>query len=399
MKPPTIPSRRDIELEVIGAMFNFPESIATSGATERCFHQEHLRRAFLALKTRGSDVTAITHLLNEQELETVATVWTSVNIQSQVKELYALDFARTAFESLRNCVESFDINDPAEFRESIAEHLQQITRAMGSNGIVELKSTNDAGRIYREYLEKCVAISCGIDSRLKLRPGQTLLIGARPGTGKTALLAQVMANIAANEPGDPIIYSMEMDAGEIFHRLACHSAGRYLRPESPDALQWIDNLPRFLNGKEILIVDEASQAMSQIEAHAASVCAGRKVSAIGIDYASLIENSAKERRHEAMADVSRRIKIMSRNLNVPVICLVQLTKDSNEKPTLSSIAESDGFARDANQVWILWLEKAEDQHKTPTPTMLEILKNRGGHTGGIPLDFHKESMAFKTRAL
>lgn len=204
--------------------------------------------------------------------------------------------------------------------------------------------------------------------------------------------------VGSEQEGSVLLFSMEMDAGELMHRILCAHIGRWIDPMGADYLEIVDIHAEWLAGRRIIIDDQASLTMAEIENRTAAIMADEPVSMVGVDYASLIQAGKGEKRNEAMADISRRLKILSKTGNVPVVCLSQLKREDGKQPTLESLAESDGLGRDADQVWVLWYEEKEQEELEVAKITLSRLKCRGGSVGRLNLIFDKPAMKFEEGA-
>ena len=304
---------------------------------------------------------------------------------------------REGMKAATNLIEAMDPNEPAEARAAMASAATRLARAAGKESSATTFRASQAREVLAKFRANQSQMDVGI-SKLYVKRKQLVYIGARPGCGKTAMLGQVAAYIGSMEEGSVLLFSMEMDVGELIHRLLCLKAGRNINPGDDTYEEQAEPFMDWLETRRIIIDDEASLTMSEIESRTAGIMANERISMIGIDYASLIQAGRGEKRNEVVADISRRLKIMAKTGNVPVVCLSQLKREEGKEgkePTLESLAESDGLGRDADQVWVLWSEDKDETFKEQSATTLSRLKCRGGGVGKIPLIFDKPAMRFR----
>ena len=240
-----------------------------------------------------------------------------------------------------------------------------------------------------------------------------IVIGARPSVGKTALAINIMSHIAIDNDVPSVLFSLEMTAMAIMQRLLAsrskisalklrtgmlsHTEKRILR----DAVGPIYSSP-------LWIVDTPRLLMMDLRTMARRLIREQGVRIIFVDYLTLITASALESpRHEQVAEVSRSLKAMARELDVPIVVLSQVTRDSEgRKPTLATIRESGSIEQDADVVLFLHRnvqsdeQSVEDAHASETSyeTHLVVAKQRNGPVGTIKLQFFPQRVTFEPMA-
>jgi replicative DNA helicase len=249
----------------------------------------------------------------------------------------------------------------------------------------------------------------GVDSRtLGLRRGQMVVIGARPGVGKTSLCL----NLATNMAYDGVhvaLFSLEMSKEEIAQRLLATRSGVSLssiRSASMGQAEWqsiVDAIAE-LRDLPIAIDDTPGTTATEIRAKARRMLHGVDRGVVIVDYIQLMSSPSKqESRATAVGEMSRGMKIMAKELGVPVIALSQLNREvegrQGKRPQLSDLRESGSIEQDADIVMLLdrsmTPEEAERKDRPAEGvTALIIAKNRSGPLGTVNLRFDGDTTRF-----
>ena len=240
---------------------------------------------------------------------------------------------------------------------------------------------------------------CDLDSTiLGLNKGDLVLIASRPGMGKTSIALNIALHVAKTSKKAVAVFSLEMSREQLATRLLAGEAlidSQKLLTGRLSTSDWarIGTAASTISETEILIDDNPSLSVADMN----SQC--RRLDNLGlvvIDYLQLMQsagsghNYAGESRTQAVSDMSRMLKIMAKELNVPVICLSQLSRAnesrSDKRPVLSDLRESGAIEQDADIVIGLYRDGYYDR-ECPTPNEAEaiILKNRHGELKKIPL--------------
>ncbi len=246
---------------------------------------------------------------------------------------------------------------------------------------------------------------------LGLRPGQMIVIGARPGVGKTSFALNLATN-AAFAGASVALFSLEMSKVEIAQRLLAANArvglqeirsARIRNEQWPQILQATNDLSQL----DIMIDDTPGTTVTEIRAKARRILRGKETGLVIIDYLQLISPPAGGRRSDSRAtevsEMSRGIKIMAKDLGVPVVALSQLNRTvesrTGKRPQLSDLRESGSIEQDADIVALLDRsmnedEAARDDRPNMNETTFIIAKNRSGALADIPLTFLPGSTKF-----
>lgn len=382
------------EEEVIATLFNFPEEIDRHTITEDLFYHQTHKLALRAFRERGPSMATVMEVYPETEWDNIASgSLSSAGLPASLSILRTHAQARDILKALGAVM---DLTDPSEIVETAITAASSVASSV-AHGCGNQADESNALDVLEAYSRNQHQIQCGIHEALYIKRKQLVYIGARPGCGKTAILGQIASTLMAQEPGRVVIYSLEMESGELLHRLACFHAGEYLHPQA-NRRSLLDHMAEWMKGRQFTIDDRSATSIDEIEATSAAMVAKGPVSMIGIDYASLIVGGSGERRSEQVASISRRLKAMAKRLNVPVVVLAQLKREETERPGSSSFAETDQITRDADQLWLLSCDEAHIEFAN-RPISFRKSKCRGGSCISLELFFKAPQMTFKVREI
>ncbi|PIR73306.1 MAG: replicative DNA helicase [Candidatus Moranbacteria bacterium CG10_big_fil_rev_8_21_14_0_10_35_21] len=238
-----------------------------------------------------------------------------------------------------------------------------------------------------------------------------IILAARPSIGKTTLALDLARNIATQEKIPVGIFSLEMSSDQLIDRMLAAQAGvdlwrlrtgRLKSEEGDDDFQRIGEAMGVLSEAPIFIDDTGTANIMEIRTMARRLQAEHKVGVIIIDYLQLMEGrSGGDNRVNEISEISRALKQLARELNIPVIALSQLSRAvesrSPQIPKLSDLRESGSIEQDADIVMFLYREDRE-KPDTPNKNIVEvhIAKHRNGPVGRISLYFNENSTTFKS---
>jgi len=239
--------------------------------------------------------------------------------------------------------------------------------------------------------------------------GDLVIIGARPAMGKTTFAQNLAYNIASINKKGVLFFSMEMAANEIIDRMISDVSGvdnwkmrtGNLTDEEfakiGDALGEMDEIP-------IYIDDTSSMTIVELRNKARRAMHDRNIGIVIVDYLQLITGSDryKGNRVQEVTEISRGLKILARELEIPVIALAQLSRNvtgrEDPRPVLSDLRESGSIEQDADLVMFLhrpdYYKQNDDNYEETHITELLVAKHRHGAVGKIELYFHPELLRF-----
>lgn len=248
-----------------------------------------------------------------------------------------------------------------------------------------------------------------------LQPGEMIIVAARPSMGKTSLALNMAEHIAAANKQPVAIFSLEMSKQQLAQRLLCSRSGvdsHKLRRNmlSGDDFATLSMCVGELSEAPIYIDDTPGLTILGLRAKARRIAARHDIKALFIDYLQLMSAPGTDSRQSEVAQMSRSIKALARELNVPVVCLSQLNRSpearEGHRPRMSDLRESGSIEQDSDV--ILMLHREEYFHNDPDwreqnpdkvgVAELIITKQRNGPTGTIKLQFHAATTRFHNLA-
>lgn len=244
-----------------------------------------------------------------------------------------------------------------------------------------------------------------------LRPGQLVLFGARPGVGKSVALINLAMEAAMKQGRRTLLFSLEMSELEIGERIASAGTGIPLQNIRTGRLTDEDwtRLARYIGDTDAapLYVDDTARAtIAHIRAQANRLAAQLGgIDLILVDYLQLAEGAGgRESRQEQVAALSRGLKLLAKDLGVPVVAASQLNRGaehrSDKRPSLSDLRESGALEQDADIVVLLHREDVHDQ-ESPRAGEADFIvaKNRNGPTDTVTLAGQLHCCRFRSMAL
>jgi len=242
---------------------------------------------------------------------------------------------------------------------------------------------------------------------LGLNNSELILVAGRPGMGKTSIALNMALHVGLNQKKSVAIFSLEMSREQLATRLLSRASLVPLQNLLTGQLseeQWrsVSDAAQSLSMTDILIDDNPTLTVSEMNAQC------RRVANLGlvvIDYLQLMQSAgsghtwSNESRTQAVSDISRMLKIMAKELNVPVITASQLSRANesrqDKRPMLSDLRESGSIEQDADVVIGLYRDGYYNK-ESENPNLAEaiVLKNRKGQTGTVELSWLGEYTSF-----
>ncbi len=237
-----------------------------------------------------------------------------------------------------------------------------------------------------------------------------IIIGARPSVGKTSLALDFTRAMGIKEKKKIAFFSLEMASEQLIQRMVSAESGVAvfnLRTNkiSEVALHKITEAEEKLAETDIFIDDTPGININELRVKARKLKINEGLDIIVIDYLQLIAGNRKENRVQEVSEISRELKNIARELQVPVIALSQLSRSvvqrgTDSKPQLSDLRESGSIEQDADIVIFLHrpaFTKGEQDSGTTEDASLIIAKHRNGPTGEIELQFVKEEASYREK--
>ncbi|MBS0628796.1 MAG: replicative DNA helicase [Verrucomicrobia bacterium] len=234
-------------------------------------------------------------------------------------------------------------------------------------------------------------------------PSNLMIIAGRPAMGKTAFAINVAENICFKN-GMPVgIFSLEMTAEQLLHRIICSQAevesDKIKKGSlSGEEYQRIVSVVNHIQNYTMVIDDQPGLKITDLRARARRMKEVYGIEFLVIDYLQLISGSGSirsmENRQNEISEISRMLKNLARELNIPVLCASQLSRKVEERqghrPMMSDLRESGSIEQDSDLVMFLLRREYYDPYDKPGMAELIIAKNRHGSVGDVHLTFRKE---------
>jgi replicative DNA helicase len=439
VKPPAAP---EIEASVLGAMLIEKEAVPKAIemlSTESFYLKEHklIFEAMVSLFESGEPIDTVTlyeELKKREQLDEVGgavyisklsqNISSAANIEYHAKIILEKEILRGLISSSHQIAQAayagtedaFDILDEAERKifEITESHLK--------------KSFLGMDRAVRDALEYIEAIHSKSNKRFSVPTGfyelddilggfqksDLVIIAARPSMGKTAFALSLARNAAVDHKVPVGIFSLEMSTMQLIIRMLCAEGRlnahlvRTGKLPSSEGVKLSKNAHRLINSP-IYVDDTPAQSILEIRAKARRLKVEKNIGIIFIDYLQLMQGPAKaESREREISHISRSLKSLAKELNIPVVALAQLNRmvetRTDKRPQLSDLRESGSIEQDADVV--IFLNRPEyygimkDENGNSLEGVAEVIigKQRNGPTGDIRMAFIKEYARFENLA-
>ena len=262
-----------------------------------------------------------------------------------------------------------------------------------------------------ETRDQYIGIPTGIRDLDQITPGlnrsDLIIVGARPGMGKTSFMLNLARNVAVQQNRTVAIFNLEMSREQMVNRLLSAESkvsSKKLRVGNltPDEWSRIAVGASVLCKAPILLDETSSITVPEMKARLRRV---KNLGAVFVDYLQLMRSTVRtENRVQEVTEITRSLKIMAKDLNVPVMVCAQLARSTeqkaNHRPALSDLRESGSIEQDADQVLFLYRDEYyKDQQKDPAAVEVgtsEVIvsKNRHGELGTVKLAWSGEFTQF-----
>jgi replicative DNA helicase len=429
------PQNLEAEESVIGAMLLSPTAIGT--VTEILdasdfYRESHgtMYRAALALWGKGEPVDAITltdELEERGELERVGGTARVAELAALVPSTSNVEhYARIVKETatLRALIrvgqeisrlgqerpgETVNLVDQAE--QMVFDLSQQ--RVTGDFSHIEALLKESFERITHLYEAgvDVTGVPCGFRDldRLTsgLQPGNLIILAARPSMGKSALALCIAANLGVRQGTPVALFTLEMSKAEVTQRLMCSEAkvesnrlrsGKLAPDDWPRLTSACDKLMK----APIWVDDTGSITMMELRSKARRLKSREPaLGLIIVDYLQLMTSGANaENRVQEVSQISRNLKVLARDLDVPILALSQLSRAvearTDKRPLLSDLRESGSIEQDADLVFFVYRDEYYNPEDSESQGLAEVIlaKHRNGPTDAVKLSFLKRYAKF-----
>lgn len=240
-----------------------------------------------------------------------------------------------------------------------------------------------------------------------LQKTDLIILAGRPGMGKTALALSLAANSAIKHNQKVAFFSLEMGAEQLVQRILCSQAEVNMNELRTGRLpsgeyQKIAMYAGPIMNSNLYIDDQANLSMSELRSKCRNLYRKQGLDLIVVDYLQLMDIGNVENRAVGIGNISRGLKILAKELKVPVLSLAQLSRKAEDpsrkgRPMLSDLRESGSIEQDADMVWFIhrpWVYNKEEERGRNYAELL-VVKHRNGPTDDIPLTFIPEYATFR----
>lgn len=304
-------------------------------------------------------------------------------LQTKLQEVLECESVNILAEDIKT-----QINNIVQVNEKTETFVQKVVNTLGA-----IESNYNNRNDYSLY----TGITDLDDKILGLHNQEFTVIGARPGVGKTTLALQIAQNIA-RKGKEVTIISLEMSDTQLIQKLIASKARinsyKMRRGTLEEAdFEKIRDVSEDISNLPITLISRAT-TIQKIETTIRKLKNKNQLDLVIIDYIQLIKNNKKlPSREQEVADITRTLKLLSLELDIPIIGLCQLNRNATKaEPTLADLRESGSIEQDADNVWFLYQEK-EDESNVVDVT-LKIAKQRAGEIGKVNLKFNKPNSEF-----
>ena len=430
-----IPHNIEAEQSVIGSMFLTKKGLQKGLellVAEDFYLDSHVK-IFTCIKAlddekRPVDLTTISEELNrrgwlkqvgdiEYIAETINNVPTTANIDEYIKIVSEKSLLRKLIDEATSIVkDSYQVgSNIGDFLYQSQKKIADVSQGLRGSGFKDIQTVLTKAQSDLEKLAANKGDITGIPSGFYdldkitsgFHPHELIIIAARPGQGKTAIALNMVTNMAINSKKTVAIFNMEMGAEQLVNRMLA-SVGQIesgkLKTGALEHMDWkrVNEAISRLSDTKIFIDDTSGQSVAEIRSKCRQLKSTTGLDIVIIDYLTLIQSATKgggngQNRQQEVAEISRALKTMAMELDIPVIALSQLSRGieqrTDKKPMLSDLRESGAIEQDADIVAFL---HCTDEEREKEDSLMEfvIRKHRNGPLKDIPLIFKRATGSF-----
>lgn len=433
LKIPEIPRNIEAEQAVLGSVLIDDEVLDTvlEILTTEDFYRKSNRIIFetmIGLQNERKSIDSITitdKLLKEKKLAEVGgiafitalanTVPTTINVMDYAKIVKEKSVLRKVITAAENIISEAINNDCGidEFTDKAESLILQATKNSKEQNIISIKeqALEAFAQIedIHEHKGKLLGLPTGFTDLDKLLSGlkktDFIIIAARPSMGKTAFALNIASYLAVKKNVPLVFFSLEMSSTQLLQRIFSSygiipyenmKTGNLSNAEWDQLIKITDDVA----ASQLVINDTVGLNVMNIRSIARKLKQEKNIELIIIDYLQLIQSTKRENRNQEISEISRSLKLLAKELDIPIIALSQLSRSvelrQNKKPLLSDLRESGSLEQDADIVMFLYREdyyEPETENKNITDVI--IAKHRNGPIDTIQVFFHKDYVRFQ----
>jgi len=446
MKPKIPPHSKEAEMMVLGCMLTSINSLNTAAEhlLDVDFYFSEHKIIFQCLyEAYKSDKPADIHLVAEElkrqdslqavggivYLTTLAQYAGTASYIDEYTEIVKNKALLRRMITAAQQVEKTGFEEPQDVGASLDEAQQlffQIGQAKNSNAGILVSDILSGKQADQPFLK---ALEAQQERFLRLGPGETsitgiptefvdldriinglnnshlIILASRPGMGKTAFALNIAQQVSIKNKIPIGIFSLEMTAEQLVHRVVCSESevesekirsGALSAEEFHQVVETVNTMQQ----QTIVIDDQPGLKITDVRARARRMKESHNIGLLIIDYLQLVSGSARnfENRQNEISEISRMLKVLARELDIPVLCLSQLSRRVEERtghrPIMSDLRESGSIEQDADVILFLLRREYYDPYDRPGQAELIVAKNRHGGVGNINLTYRKELAQF-----
>lgn len=418
----------EVEQNILGCMLVFEECVKhVKTLDEDDFYIEIHKKIFKIIKeleeqNNPINIISLKELAKSKKLdekkifsyliEITSNIVTSTNIEYYISKLKNYSIRRNIIQKSQKTInDMYEVNSDVDAEEIKKNAIQVITDIKTNSKIdneeyemlyVMKETLEDIDRKYNKRND--YKYHTGFFELDKVTDGlheqELTLIAARPGIGKTALALNIAENISGKGVCTYFI-SLEMSKKQLGNRLVSSKSGidshrirsGWLEDEDFKKINYAQSELSELK----MIIDDKSTTIQEIELKAYELKEKKNIGLVIIDYLQLLKSKNKYSiREQEVAEISRNLKLMSKDLDIPVIALCQLNRESlkRTRPTNADLRESGSLEQDADNIIFIYADD-EELSKKVVETELIISKQRNGPTGTVKVMFDKKTMTYR----
>jgi replicative DNA helicase len=436
VRPERVPPHNlEAEQSVLGSMMLSAEAIASVVEVVKAedFYRpahERIYQAILSVYGRGEPVDAITvveELKRHRGLDEIGgPLYVQDLVESVPTPASAGYYARIVADNalLRRLIDAaaqimsraYAVpEDPRKAADEAEALVYAVSRVDETEQVVSLRELVDESMGALEHIQQRDSAVAGVptgfmdlDSLLSgLQRENLIIVAARPGVGKSSFVTNVARNIAVDAGVPVAMFSLEMSRFEIGMRLLCAEARvpwEKVRSGRVATEEWtrIVEAAEVLHEAPLYIVDSGNVTIVDIRAKARRMKSKQGLGLIIVDYLQLMSSHSRtENRQQEVAEISRSLKLLAKELEIPVIAVSQLNRNpetrADKRPQLSDLRESGSIEQDSDIVMFIHRDDSDDPTVKGKADII-VAKHRNGPTQTVPLTFLPHLTLFRNFA-
>ena len=433
-----LPHATEAEQSVLGAMIMDADAITTASEviTGDDFYNKQYGIIFdtiVELHNGGSPVDLVTlqNKLKEKNVppevssmeyvkDFISSIYTSANVKNHAEIVQKNSVLRKLIRTTEKITDScyFPKDDVEVILEETEKKVFEIVQKRNTKDFVPIQQVvmNALDRIEKAAKQKgeITGVTTGFTdldyATAGLQPSDLILVAARPSMGKTAFALNIALNAALKGQKTVAIFSLEMSKEQLVNRLFAMESkvnSQNLRTGKLSDKEWDQLMEGAIAvGKSKLVIDDTgSISVSELRSKCRKYKLEHGLDMIMIDYLQLMTGSGKtDSRQQEVSEISRSLKALARELNVPVVALSQLSRKVEERPDkrpmMSDLRESGAIEQDADVIMFIYRDDYYTKEKCEKPGVAEIIiaKQRNGPVGTVELAWLADYTQFKNLA-